>query len=114
MCECGIVSNPYSKNIKRGHLRGVASNYSRTLPPPTLSTKRIAYATPVKPVSANFVLRWAGLTGYATANKDKREGFQEERKTTTQPETLNGISWCLVSILALSKNETRVERRFDF
>ena len=114
MCECGIVSNPYSKNIKRGHLRGVAPNYSRTLPPPTLSTKRIAYATQVKHASANFVLRWALLDWLRYGKQEQMRGFPGRKETTTQPETLKGISWCLVSILALSKNETRVERRFDF
>jgi len=114
VCECGIVSNHYSKNKKIGYHRGVALTTAEPLPPTTLSPHRIAYATQVKHASTDFVLRWACLTGYATANKDKKRVSRKECKRTTQPETLKGISWCLVSILALSKNETRVRSRFGF
>jgi len=55
-----------------------------------------------------------GLDWLRYGKQGQKEGFQKESKRTTQPETLKGISWCLVSILALSKNETRVRSRFGF
>jgi len=114
VCECGIVSNHYSKNKKIGYYRGVALTTAEPLPPTTLSPHRIAYATQVKHASTDFVLRWALLDWLRYGKQEQKEGFQKESKRTTQPETLKGISWCLVSILALSKNETRVRSRFGF
>jgi len=99
VCECGIVSNHYSKNKKIGYHRGVALTTAEPLPPTTLSPHRIAYATQVEQASSNFVLRWASLDWLHYGKQEQMRGFPGRKETTTQPNTRNAISWCLLAFL---------------
>jgi len=53
-----------------------------------------------------------GLDWLRYGKQEQMRGFPGRKETTTQPNTRNAISWCLLAFLTLSKNETRARSRF--